>query len=286
MSKTLVAVFDGQPGHLLLQQRDIPHPRGGEILVRIEGCTLCGSDLHSLSGRRAVIVPTVLGHEMVGTIESFGPDASRVDRDGRPMAVGDRIVWAIVAECGECYYCLNELPQKCLHAVKYGHEMLCSDRGLVGGLAEHCLLVPKTSIVRLPSSLPTAVACPAGCATSTVTAAMEAAGEINGRTIVVLGAGLLGLTACAMARSLDASQILSIDLDVYRRERAFQFGANAAGGPADLADLVKERTEGRGARHHHGFHRQHTRRNSLAHSSYRRPLYFGRMPSFPISPSP
>ena len=78
LSNSLAAVFSGTPGQIELQHLATPCPRGGEILVRIESCTLCGSDLHSFEGRRKVPTPTILGHEIVGRIETFGPDAVRI----------------------------------------------------------------------------------------------------------------------------------------------------------------------------------------------------------------
>ena len=94
LSNSLAAVFSGSPGQIGLQHLETPCPRGGEILVRIESCTLCGSDLHSFEGRRKVPTPTILGHEIVGRIESFGPRASTLDLAGEPAAAGDRIEFA------------------------------------------------------------------------------------------------------------------------------------------------------------------------------------------------
>ena len=205
------AVFDGQAGQLRMAVFPAPKLRRGEMLVRVLGCTLCGSDLHSFEGRRSVPVPTILGHEIVGEIVSFGESAARADLAGKPLAIGDRITWAIVANCGQCLMCQRGLPQKCLQGTKYGHEPLHPGRELLGGLAEHCLLVEGTAIIKLPDALPLAVACPASCATATVAAAMEAAGELHGRSVCLFGAGMLGLTACAMARAAGAVQIICVD---------------------------------------------------------------------------
>ncbi len=121
------------------------------------------------------------------------------------------MTWAIVANCGDCFFCRRDLPQKCLKAVKYGHEAFRPGEELLGGVAEHCLLVRGTSIVAIPEELPLEVACPASCATSTIAAALEGAGDLQDRTVCVLGAGMLGLTACAMARSCGASSIVCVD---------------------------------------------------------------------------
>ena len=72
--QSLAAVFSGTAGSVCLQTIRTPVPQPGEMLVRVEGCTLCGSDLHSIEGRRSVPVPTVLGHEIVGRIQQIGGD--------------------------------------------------------------------------------------------------------------------------------------------------------------------------------------------------------------------
>jgi putative phosphonate catabolism associated alcohol dehydrogenase len=246
MSQSLAAVFNGVAREVNLRELELPALQTGETLVRVLGCTLCGSDLHSYEGHRQVPVPTVLGHEIVGEIVAFGEGPPQFDLVGHELKVGDRVTWAIVASCGACFYCQRGLPQKCLQSVKYGHEAFRPGRELLGGLAEHCLLVRGTAIIRVPESLPLEVACPASCATSTVAAALEAAGELRERTIVVLGAGMLGLTACAMSRAGGAARILCVDMNERRRDQALAFGATHAIAPTELPALSRELTEGHG----------------------------------------
>lgn len=220
--------FEGTPGQLVLRSCPRPVPTIGEVLVHVIGCTLCGSDLHTTEGRRQVAVPTVLGHEIVGEVVAWSEDGPPpVDVEGHSLSVGDRVVWAIVASCGRCDTCLRGIPQKCRQGIKYGHERAEDRKTLTGGLADACLLAPGTAIVRLPSSMPLEVACPASCATATVAAALEPAGDLTGKTVAVFGLGLLGLTACAMARVAGAAIVLGIDPSPHRRERATAFGATA-----------------------------------------------------------
>jgi putative phosphonate catabolism associated alcohol dehydrogenase len=246
MSTSLAAVFSGDAGQLELRQFPTPLPAAGEIVVRVLGCTLCGSDLHTIEGRRNVPVPTVLGHEIVGQIVSFGESAPQQDLAGQALRLGDRVTWSLLASCGQCFFCERDLPQKCLHAVKYGHEAFQPGRDLLGGLAEHCLLVPGTAIVRLPEELPLEVACPVSCATATIAAALEAAGDTRGRTACVLGAGLLGLTACAMARSRGAAEVICVEVHPTRRVLSTQFGATRAIAPDSLTEAVARATNNRG----------------------------------------
>jgi putative phosphonate catabolism associated alcohol dehydrogenase len=238
-----VQVYWGPERGLRLETIPVPEPQDAEILVRVTACTLCGSDVHTHSGRREVAVPTVLGHEIIGRIDDFGPDAPRRDWLGRELRIGDRITWGIIASCGACFYCRRSLPQKCERQVKYGHE---TGIGWTGGMGEFCLLAPGTSIFLLPDSLPDAVACPLSCATATVACALRALGGAQGKTVLVQGAGMLGLTACGLARAQGATCILCVDPDPIRRERALKFGADLAVAPTDIPEAVRRATDGYG----------------------------------------
>lgn len=246
MTSSKAAVFVGPEEPIQLRDVGIPSPVDGEVLVRVLGCTLCGSDLHSKLGRRTVPMPTVLGHEIVGEIQQFGSNATKQDMRGKPLGIGDRVTWCIVANCGECFYCQNDLPQKCTNSVKYGHEGPSSSTLLRGGLAEYCLLAPGTRFVRLNNEIPLAVMCPANCATATVAAAVASVDSINESHACVMGAGLLGLTTCAMLRSGGAASVVCVDLNQERLDRAREFGATHAISPDKLAETANSVSDGRG----------------------------------------
>ena len=240
MNTSLAAVFHGADRELELRQIPTPAPSNDDVLVRVVGCTLCGSDLHTFDGRRSTPLPTVLGHEIVGTIEAIAPDSKARDVSGDPLQIGDRITWGIVANCGRCFYCLRALPQKCSHGIKYGHEAIQPGQELRGGLAEHCLLAPGTAMVKLPAALPLAVATPASCATATIAAALKAIPVISNADVCVFGAGMLGLTACSMLQVMGAAKIVCVELDARRRDQALRFGATHAVTPDELPALVND----------------------------------------------
>jgi putative phosphonate catabolism associated alcohol dehydrogenase len=246
MARALVFAGPGVP--MRLEEFDPRPPAGREVLVRVRCCTLCGSDLHTWTGRRSTPLPTILGHEIIGEVASLGPHAGGVDMAGRPLRVGDRITWTVAASCSTCFYCAHGLPQKCERLFKYGHEAIIPEHPLSGGLAEFCLLAPGTGIVRLPDDLPDRTACPASCATATVAGVLRTVGGVRDRTVLVQGAGMLGLTACAMARAQGADRILCCDIDVSRAGRALQFGAHEVVGAesGELSDTVRRLTSGRG----------------------------------------
>ena len=198
---SLAAVFYASDKPLVLERYELPALGPGEVLVRITCSTLCGSDVHTFTGRRGTPVPTILGHEIMGVVEAVDSDQGVCDYSGRPLEVGDRITWSIAASCGDCFYCDHEVPQKCDHLFKYGHEAIVPAHPLSGGLADYCHLAAGTAILRVPESLPDTVACPANCATATVAAALRLGGVCQGQSVLIQGAGMLGLTAAAALRA-------------------------------------------------------------------------------------
>ncbi len=246
-ARALAAVFSGHGQPFRLEEFPIPAPGRGELLVDVSCSTICGSDLHTWHGRREEPVPCVLGHEIVGRIVAFGPGAPRIDLRGEPLTEGDRITWTLAASCGECFFCTRGLPQKCEHLFKYGHSSISPGREFSGGFAECCLLNAGTGIVKLPDALPDVLAAPVNCAIATVAAAFRLAGPVEGATVAVLGCGVLGLTAAAMARQLGAAQVLTCDVEPARAEMARRFHSDFFCTPDDLTSLSAELTDGRGA---------------------------------------
>lgn len=246
------AVFHGPLSPLELRSGPLPALGEQEALVRLSCTTLCGSDLHTFSGKRIVEAPLVLGHEMLGRVVDVHPLDPPTNYLGQPLKVGDRVTWTVGASCGNCRYCLRGLSNKCETLFKYGHQRILPGRELGGGMADHCLLVPGTTIVPVPDELPDVVAAPANCATATVAACLRQAGDLNGRVVLVQGLGMLGLTACAMARVKGAKAVIAVDLHVARLTQSLQFGAThtawveGTSGVQQLAKLVAQVTNGTG----------------------------------------
>jgi alcohol dehydrogenase len=162
----------------------------------------------------------------VAELVAAGP-AGVSDFRGRPLVLGDRVTWSMVWSCGECFYCQHGLRPKCERLLKFGHEKIIPGRALIGGMAEYCHLPERTAIFKVPQNVPDGVASPANCATSTVAAVFRNAGPCQGQTVVVHGAGMLGLTACAMAACSGAAQVIALEPDPQRRNLALNFGAHA-----------------------------------------------------------
>ncbi len=232
----------GQPFDVVVAR--VPTPTAGEVLVDVECCGVCSSDLHTYAGRRSEPTPTVLGHEVVGRIRQIGASVPP-DARGESLAVGDRVTWTITAGCGCCRACRDDIPQKCGTLVKYGHARVTEDMPFRGGLADVMLLAPGTTLVKIPAGMPLATAALANCGVATVAAALRVAFDRRpGGSIAVIGAGVLGRVACAMARSVHgASIVIACDRDPARAAAAKAFGAtHTCAGLDALGPMVRALT--------------------------------------------
>ncbi|WP_304106021.1 zinc-binding dehydrogenase [Mycolicibacterium bacteremicum] len=220
---TRAAVWTGG-SDISLRQVGIPALNPADVLVRVRLATVCGSDLHTVSGRRPGPYPSILGHEAVGEVVA-----------GPGLAVGQRIVWSVTVSCGACARCRAGRSAKCTSVRKAGHEPFDGDWPLSGSYAEHIVLPAGTTIAAVPDRMPDAVAAPAACATATVMATLDAAGPLSGRRMLVLGAGMLGLTAVAAGREAGAD-VQVLDRNPARVAQAEAFGARRSDdGPVDVA---------------------------------------------------
>jgi putative phosphonate catabolism associated alcohol dehydrogenase len=218
-----------------------PSPAPDEVVVRVDLATVCGSDRHTVSGRRPGPVPSVLGHEAVGTVEAVGSAGPRL-LSGEPARPGDRVVWSVTVACGACDRCLAGRTAKCRALRKIGHEPLDDAWALSGSYATHVVLPSGAAIARVPDDLPDASAAPAACATATVIAAAEAArravGPLAGKRVLVVGAGMLGLSAAALAAVEGAADVVVTDVDPGRLAAARGFGATQTRTAGDALPTV------------------------------------------------
>jgi D-arabinose 1-dehydrogenase-like Zn-dependent alcohol dehydrogenase len=225
----------GQP--LVVEELPVPAPEPGAAIVRLDRTTLCGTDAHLWKGVMPwVELPIVLGHEMVGTVVALGNE-TQTDALGRTVEVGSRLVWS-ESTCGRCHGCtiLRE-------------PVLCADRGYgfrqradrspyaTGGLSEYCYLTPGTARLVVPPTVPDEWAAAAGCAGKTVIRAFTRAGGVRpGQTVVVQGAGALGLFATALARASGAGLVITIGAPDERLAIARAWGADEVVSVAEVPD--------------------------------------------------
>jgi putative phosphonate catabolism associated alcohol dehydrogenase len=208
-----------------LQEVPLPPLTHGQILVRTAYTTLCRSDLNTYSGKRNEPVPTILGHEIVGTVKSMAPGAPSADLRGDALAEGDRITWAIYAADPDSALARAGIPQKAPDLFKYGHERITEGNHLHGGLADYCILRNHTPVVRIAREIPLPVAALINCAGATAAGALRLAGSVAGKSVLITGSGMLGVFACAMAAKRGAQRVIAADIDPQRLAVARHFGA-------------------------------------------------------------
>ena len=224
--------------HLEITDMPTPVPGPGEVLLRVAACGICGSDAHGYdgsSGRR--IPPIVMGHEAAGTVARLG--------DGvKGFAEGDRVTFDSTVYCGECKFC------------RRGQVNLCDHRQVVGvstpefrrhGAFAEYVVVPQRVLYHLPDRLPFEQAAMLEAASVALHAALLSKGE-GMDTVLVIGAGMIGVLTLQALRAEGFPRVFVADVDESRLQLAEKFGATAtflATGP-ELVTRVMEATGGEG----------------------------------------
>jgi putative phosphonate catabolism associated alcohol dehydrogenase len=252
MAKTAkAAVMTAAGKDLEIKEYPLPRVDKGCILVKITCCTICGSDVHSWTGRRSSPTPVILGHEIVGKIVELGEGVTH-DSGDRSLKTGDRITWTIMDNCGKCYYCREKgLMMKCRQLKKYGHDSCDAPPHFVGGFAEYCYITPGTCVTKIPDSLSDEEVAPANCALATVIAGWEAAAVKPFENVLIQGAGALGFYAAALAKHYGCRRIIVTDILDHRLDFIRAFGATDAINVRDMSveevvHAVRDLTDGFG----------------------------------------
>jgi L-iditol 2-dehydrogenase len=218
-------------GEIRLETRPAPAIGPGEILLRVRGCGLCGSDLAKLRGPAPR--PTVLGHEVVGEVAGIGPGV-------QGLASGERVVVAHHVPCMACHYCRRGSPSMC--------RAFRASNLDPGGFAEYAR-VPAENVrhvtFRVPAGMSDAVAAftePLGCC---VRAIRRAAIQPED-TVLVVGLGAMGCLLLQLA-ARQGGQVVAVDPLPARRALAETLGARTAVGPEGVEAALAGPSEGRGA---------------------------------------
>jgi L-iditol 2-dehydrogenase len=219
---------------LAVVELPLPAPSPGEVRLRVRACGICGSDLHGMdggSGRR--IPPLVMGHEASGVVDAVGEGV-----DGwRP---GDRVTFDSTVWCGECGYCREGRVNLCDSRQVVG--VACAEFRRDGAFAEYVTL-PQRILHRLPEGLSfeaAAFAEPVGVALH----AVRRAGDVAGTSVLVVGAGLIGLLVVQALKRAGAAKVIAVDLDAGRLKLAAELGAEetivAGSAPVPKVDVAME----------------------------------------------
>jgi len=221
--------------------RTVPYPKIGPkaAIIRIGACGVCGTDLHILKGHwpKPLPWPFTLGHELAGVIVEIG-DELKTDLMGKPIGVGSKLMLPPLMPCGHCDWCLHypETANKCLTPVYYGRYLgFDKPPHLWGGWAEMVYVdfedLPGTKIYKLPDEMPLRLGALSEPLTSGIRA-FERAQKVGGfpwnATVVVQGAGPIGILAIAAAQEMGAGRVIAVGApESPRLELARRFGAEA-----------------------------------------------------------
>ena len=229
-TRAAVLYEPGQP--LRIEELSLERPRAGEVLVRVEAAGVCHTDLHYMNGDLTCAMPVVPGHEGAGVVEAVGEGVTSV-------VPGDAVVLMWRPRCGSCDYCSSGRPALCESSL-----IQRSTGGLLDGtsrlrrgrqdvrhllgvscFAERCV-VAEQSVIPVPAGIPPRVAALVGCAVITGTGAvLNVIGHAAGASVLVVGAGGVGLSSVIGAHLLGAYPIIVADLQPEKLALAARLGA-------------------------------------------------------------
>lgn len=220
---------------------DYPKPEitAGEMLMKMERAAICGTDIRILEGKKTkdVRYPSVIGHEMSGTIVEIGAEVEG-------FSVGDRVAVANVIPCGCCEMCRRGMENVCMNRKAIGYEF-------DGGFAEYVripqIAIKSGNIVKLPEHVTFAE----GAIIEPLSCCLRGQRNVNLKfndNVLVVGAGPIGLMHVLLAKAAGARRVIVSELNEYRRQKALECGADIVVDTSreNLEEIVAAETEGVG----------------------------------------
>ena len=251
-----LAVLKAYGGEFELREYPVPEPEPGAILVKLTRAGICGSDLHIWRGEMKEVYGALpqdltFGHEMCGRVAKLGAGVE-TDSMGQPLHEGDRVAFLYFFPCGRCPVCLHDEMGACPRKAR-ANRVAGTAPYFNNAYGEYYYLRPNHYVFKVPDELSDDVVTPANCALSQVVYGLRRAGLRAGHSVVIQGAGGLGINAVAVARDAGAQTIIVIDGLRERLELAKAFGADHTIDLTELktadkrVDAVKSLTGGFGA---------------------------------------
>jgi L-iditol 2-dehydrogenase len=205
-----------------VEEKPLPVPGYGEVLIKVNACGVCGSDLHMFHGNHPVLRPPLeMGHEIAGKIIEVGTGVNNYQ-------VGEDVIVFPLAGCGSCERCLEENHHLCEKQKVIGAH-------LSGGFAEY-LVISVHQLLKLPKQLTPiegAMIEPAAVAVHTV----RRLGNVNGANIAVLGVGPIGQLVAQVLKAEGAKCVIVSDPVQYRLDLAEKLGADIMVNPIEVKDI-------------------------------------------------
>jgi S-(hydroxymethyl)glutathione dehydrogenase / alcohol dehydrogenase len=246
--KAAVCYEFGKP--LVIEDLVLSGPGKGEVKVRVAATAVCHSDIHDFKGELPGPLPFVGGHETAGYIDKVGAGVTSVK-------AGDPVVVSLMSACGECFYCLTNLKHLCekrfdppkdprIHDKK-GKQII--QKANVGGFAEY-VVVNESQVIKVPRDMPLDRAALLACGVTTGFGGVVNRAKVQPfQSVVVMGAGGVGVNALQGAAYSGAYPIIAVDVLESRLKLAKEFGATHTvnGKSKDAAETIKKLTGGRGA---------------------------------------
>ncbi len=235
---------------LIVDDIDIDAPQTGEVKVKLAACAICQSDIYGINGAWGGSLPVVYGHEAAGIVEEVGPGVALT----KP---GDHVVVSLLRSCGRCYFCTQGDPHVCeatfalddesrIHT-KEGHPIRQGIR--TGAFAEY-VVVEQSQVVQVPDQMSLHSASLLACGVITGLGAVVHTAQVpSGSSVVIIGAGGVGLNSVQGAALSGAHRIIAIDLLRAKLDAAKTLGATHVVNSTeeDAKAIVYSLTQGRGA---------------------------------------
>jgi S-(hydroxymethyl)glutathione dehydrogenase / alcohol dehydrogenase len=225
---------------------ELVDPGPGMVKIKVVASGVCHSDVSAANATMPIGLPCVLGHEGAGIVEEVGEGVTS-------LAPGDHVILSFTPACQVCPACQRGQAALCAETfAMMGSQTFLLDGKPLGGMAgcgtfaEH-LVAPAIAFVKIPDDVPLNVAALLGCGVTTgVGAALNTAKVTPGSSVVVFGAGGVGISIIQGARIAGAAEIVAVDLLDSKLEMAQQFGATHVAKPDELASVSATITGGDG----------------------------------------
>lgn len=238
MTTMKAVVFHGK-GEVRVEDKPVPACGDDEIRIEVDACAVCGTDYKAfLAGNPRMAPPRILGHEFTGLVDTIGANV-------QGFKPGDRIVMATSVSCGACYYCKKGHPNLCLEVKPMGYNY-------EGGMAKYTVIPARAlangHVIKVPDGTRpehAALAEPLSCAVN----AAQNTGIVAGDTVVIVGAGPMGIMNGCVAQAMGAEKVFMVETNPARLAMAETFNFDDCINPAEtgLTQAMLDRTGGIGA---------------------------------------